>query len=422
MKTQFLQYLKNQLEQNQKLLAMNSISEEDKSMLQTAVDSLNETIAAVDAMEDSAEALDALKTTVEELQNSLIAVKEKINQESKKDENPTMENIENYLSSANAVKDFAQVVRNSKNGVEFHKNWEAMLSQNGVTIASGSEEFYLPEIVKGKIQDAWDRNSSWLADLKLLPGVKRYTIRKNDSNENDETSRAKGHKKGDTKVGQAIQLSGKLVTCQVIYKLIEISVQDEWDDETVVDYLVKELVDMILAEEKRAILVGDGRDVSSDYKITSMEAIAKNSTDAYTYVATETADGELIVDIVDLISNLHNPNDKPVYLFMSKTDINNLRKVKASSTSSTMFMGIEQIAEMIGVAKIIPTELLGTASGYRALAMIPSEYVLIGSNVLNPTLYSWHEGYKNINVHRYECFVGSAIEGLRSTAALKVNA
>lgn len=416
MKAQFLQYLKNQLEQNNKMLAMNSISEEDKTMLEAAIASLTETINAVDAMEDSTEALDALKTTVEELQSSLTAVKEKINLEQKKEENPSME-IENYLSSANAVKDFAQVVRNSTNGVEFHKNWEAMLSQNGITIASGSEEYFLPEIVKGKIQDQWDRNADWLKDLKLLPGVKRYTIRKNDSDQTEETSRAKGHTKGKTKVGQSLQFSGKLVTCQVIYKLAEISVQDEWDDETVVDYIVNELVDQILYEEKRAILVSDGRDVASDHKINSIECIAKSSTDAYTYVATATVNGELIVDLVNLVSAIHNPNGKPIYLFMSKADLNVLRAYKASETSSTMYMGVDQIAEMIGVDRIITTDLLG--SDYKAIAMIPSEYVLIGANVLNPTLYSWHEGYKNLNVHRYECFVGGAIEGLTSTAVLK---
>lgn len=425
MKQIFLEYLKNQLSQNEKLRSTNSISEEDKVVLDEHIASLNETIQAIEELEDAAvsqEMVDELKSSLETLNETVQSIKEKLNQ-NKQEENPTMENIENtYLASKNAVHDFAQVVRNSSNGAEFHRNWEAMLSQNGITIASGSEDYFLPEIVKSKIQDVWDRNADWLKDLKVLTGVKRYTIRKNDSDQATETSRAKGWSKGKTKVSQSLQFSGKLVTCQVIYKLAEISVQDEWDDETVVDYIINELVDQILYEEKRAILVGDGRDVSSDYKITSIEAIAKSSTDAYTFVATETANGQLIDDLVNLVSNLHNDNNKPVYLFMSKADLNTLRRVVASETSTPVYMGAEQIAEMIGVSKIITTNLLGGESDYKAIAMIPSEYVLIGANVLNPTLYSWHEGYLNLNVHRYESWVGGSIEGLLSTAVLKANA
>ena len=421
MKQIFLEYLKNQLSQNEKLRSTNSISEEDKVVLDESIASLNETIQAIEALEDAAvsqEMVDELKASLETLNETVQSIKEKLNQN--KTEQSEMENItENYLSSANAVKDFAQVVRNSQNGAEFHKNWNNMLTQNGITIASGSEDYFLPEIVKGKIQDQWERNADWLKDLKILNGVKRYTIRKNDSTQTDETSRAKGWKKNDTKVGQSLQFSGKLVTTQFIYKLAEISVQDEWDDETVVDYIVNELVDQILYEEKRAILVGDGRASDSDYKINSIEAIAKSSTDAYTYVATETANGFLVDDLVNLVSNLHNDNNKDVYLFMSKADLNTLRRVVASETSSPVYMSAEQIAEMIGVSKIITTNLLGTT--YKAIAMIPSEYVLIGANVLNPTLYTWHEGYKNLNVTRYECAAGGAIEGLLSTAVLKAN-
>ena len=417
MKKQFLSYLNQQLAHNQKLLAMNSITEEDKALLQEAVDSLTTTVEEVDAMEEgdaAMEAIEALKTTVAELNESLTAVKEKINQTKKEETNP--ETMENYLQSKNSVKDFAQAVRNSRNGQEFKTNWNNVLVQNGITIASGSEDYFLPELVKGKIQDAWDHNADWLKDLKVLNGVKRYTIRKNDSAEGDETSRAKGHKKNDTKAAQALTFSGKLVTCQFIYKLQEITVQDAWDDETLVDYIVNELVDRILAEEKRAILVGDGRADNSDYKITSMEAIAKSTSDVYTTVSSVTENGFLIDDMRAMTDSIKNPNGKDIYVFMSKADLRTLSRVQASETSTPVYMGMEQVAEQIGATKIITTELLGET--YRAIAMIPSEYVLIGENVLNPTLYSWHEGYSNLDVYRYEAAVGGAVEGLYSTAVL----
>lgn len=413
MKQLFKNYLEKELAKNQSILSQNTLSEEDRAVVEAAVASLQETIEAVDAAEDNT-LIDELKATVETMQESLTAIKEKINQTQK--EEPTTE-MENYLSTQNAVHDFAQAVRNSRNGAEFAKNWGSMLSNNGITIASGSEEYFLPEIVKGKIQDQWDRNADWLKDLMILNGVKRYTVRKNDSAQTEETSRAKGYKKGDTKVGQSLQFSGKLITTQFIYKLAEISVADEWNDETVVDYIVNELVDQILYEEKRAILVGDGRANNSDYKINSFEAIAKTTADAYTNVATVTANGFLVDDIRALVDGIHNPNGKAIYVFMSKADLRTLARVQASETSTPMYMGTEQVAEQIGATKIITTDLLG--SDFKAVAMIPSEYVMIGANVLNPTLYSWHEGYKNLDVYRYECPAGGGIQGLKSTAVLK---
>lgn len=413
MKTVFKNFLTKEIEKNQAILAQNSISEEDKAVVESAIASLQETLAAVEAATDDA-TVEELKTTVATMQESLTAIKEKLNQEQKTEQTTEMEN---YLSTNAAVVAFAQAVRNSRNGAEFMKNWNSVLSTNGITIASGSEEYFLPEIVKSKIQDQWDRNADWLKDLTILNGVKRYTVRKNDSSQDAETSRAKGWKKGDTKVGQGLQFSGKLITAQFIYKLAEISVADEWNDETVVDYIVNELVDQILFEEKRAILVGDGRANDSDYKINSIEAIAKTSADAYTQVATVTANGFLVDDFRSLVDSIHNPNNKPIYVFMSKADLRTLSRIAASETSTPVYISREQVAEQIGASKIITTDLLG--SDYKGIAMIPSEYVLIGANVMNPTMYSWHEGYKNLDVYRYECAVGGGIQGLKSTAVLK---
>ena len=184
-----------------------------------------------------------------------------------------------------------------------------------------------------------------------------------------------------------------------------------------IDYIVKELVDQILYEEKRAILVGDGRAAGSTGKIDSIEAIVKANSDAYTTVSTVTANGFLVDDMRAMVDSIKNDNNKPIYVFMSKADLRTLSRIQASETSTPVYVGREQVAEQIGASKIITTDILGDAA--KAVAMIPDEYVMIGENVLNPTLFSWHEGYKNMDVYRYECVVGGAIEGLKSTAVLK---
>lgn len=411
MKNSLLKYFNSIKEHNNKMLSMNTLSDDDKENILAVVTDIENLVLALEALpEEDTTAISELQEAVIALQEKISAINEKLNQE--KNTEPIMtEN--NYLSTNQAVADFCSSIRNSKNAAEFHNNWNQYLSTNGVTT---SGDGFLPEVVKGKIQDLWDRNADWLKDLNHI-GAKRYTIRKNDSDQNLETSRAKGFKKGDTKTSQALTLSSKLVTTQFIYKLQAISIEDVWnDDGSLIDYIVRELVDQILFEEKRAILVGDGRLAGATGKIDKIEAIAKTTADAYTNVATATTGGFLIDDFRSLTDSLHNPNGLDVFVFMSKADLRTLSRVQSSSTSTPIYLPIEQVAEQIGATRIITTDLLG--STYQGIAMIPKEYVMIGENVLNPVLYTWHDGYKNEDIFRYECPVGGAIEGLKSTAVL----
>lgn len=418
MRLQFLQFLKNELTAKQSLLAKNSLSEEDRATVESAIASLQETIEAVDAMEgENNEAVDALRETVEALNENVRAIQEKLTQT---EQTETQTEPMNYLQTKNSVRDFAEAIRNSRTADEFKLNWNEMLVKNGITVSAGSEPAFTPEAVKGMINDIWDRNADWLKDLNDT-GAKRFYVRHNTSDQTAENSRAKGWKKGDTKVSQSITVAAKLLQGQFIYKIQEIDLKTKFDsDEALINYVIGELVDQILYEIKRAILVGDGRANDSDYKISSFEAVAKSSTDAYTTVSTETANGFLVDDVRAMVDSIVNDNNKPIYVFMSKADLRTLARVQASETSTPVYLSTEQVAEQIGATRIITTDLLGET--YKAVAFIPNEYYLVGENILNPVLYTWHEGYKNLDVYRYECVAGGGINQMKSSAVLKANA
>lgn len=420
MKEIFKNFLSKELESKNALLASNSLSDEDKVLVQTAVDTLNETIAAVDELEDenAGDAIDALKETVDNLLQGLKAVQEKLAQ-TEQTETQT-EPMENYLKSKNSVHDFAEAIRNSKTAEEFRSNWGECLTKNGITITEGSEPAFMPDVVKGMINDIWDRNADWLRALNNT-GAKSFYVRQNTSDQTAENSRAKGWKKGDTKIGQTINVAAKLLQAQFIYKLIEIDLKTKFDsDEALINYVIGELVDQILYEIKRCILVGDGRANDSDYKISSFEAVAKASTDAYTTVSTETANGFLVDDMRAMVDNIVNDNNKEIFVFMSKADLRTLARVQASETSTPVYLSTEQVAEQIGATRIITTDLLG--SDYKAVAFIPNEYYLVGENVLNPSLMTDHNIYKNVDIYRYECVAGGGLNQMKSSAVLKANA
>ena len=415
MKKVFKQYLNKMLAQNKAILASNSLSEEDRKLVEDAVADLNATIEAVDGLEDenAQEAINALKETIDNLQQGLTAVQEKINQNGKNLE--PMPTEENYLKSKNSVHDFAEAIRNSKTADEFRLNWEKTLSTNGITITEGSEDAFIPTAVKGRIEDIWDREAGWLKELNDT-GAKRFYVRHNTSDQNAETSRAKGWKSG-TKAIQTINVAAKLLQAMPIYKIQALSVKDEWNsDDDLLDYVLGELVSQIIFEIKRAILVSDGRASDSPYKIDTFEAVVKSATDEYTTVSTASSTF-LVDDVRACVDAIHNPSNKKVTVFMSKETLRTLARVQASAESSPVFLGTAQVAEQINADEIVTTDLLG--SGVKCVAMILGEYYLVGANILNPVLYTWHEGLENTTYWRYECFAGGGINGLKSTAVLK---
>lgn len=413
----FKKYLQDELSAKKALLTKNELSDEDKSAVQTSIDNLTSILEKVEQSEDE-ESLTELKNLVNDLNDKLTAIEEKI-QQNKTDVNKDNMEQQEYLNSQNSVHDFADAIKNARNANEFRKNWNDKLVTNGFTITEGSESAFVPEAVKGMINDIWDKNADWLTMLNNT-GAKKFYCRYNTSDQTLETSRAKGHKEGTTKVGQTINMAAKLLEAQFIYKIQELSYQTIWEsDEALITYVINELVSQILYEIKRAILVGDGRSADSDYKINSFEAIAKTTTDAYTTVSTVTANGFLVDDMRAMVDSIKNDNNKEVLVFMDKASLRTLSRVQASDSSTPVYIPTEQVAEQIGATRIITTDLLG--ANYKALAFIPSEYYLVGANILNPILYTWHEGYKNVDVWRYECVAGGGINAMQSSAVLKAN-
>lgn len=413
MNKEFLKlFLTNQINDKKQVLSKNELTEEDKALFTASLDELEALLSKLDETEEI-DVLAEVKVLVDGITEKITAIEEKI----KQNENIIEETMVEYLNSKNSLKDFADAVRNAKNANEFKSNWNNYLSKNGITINDGSEDAYLPEAVKGIISDVWEKNADWLTELNMT-GAKRFYCRYNTNDQTVEVSRAKGHKAGTDKVSQQLNMGSKLLTGQFIYKIQELSYQTIWEnDEALITYIVRELVDQILYEIKRAILVGDGRDASSDYKITSFEAIAKDASDEFTTVYTVTSGGFLVDDVRVMVDSIKNDNNRDIYLFLNKETLRTLSRVVASDTSSPIYISTEQVAEQLGVARIITTDILGET--YKAVAMIPSEYYLVGENILNPVLYTWHEGYKNVDVWRYECVAGGGINAMKSTAVLK---
>lgn len=420
-KTIFEEYLTNELNLKKGLLAENSISEEDKKTVQNQIDNLQGILDRVAEMEDaevSKEVVDGLLETVNSLSDQLKAIAEKIElQKENNNEDSKEENKMNYLETKNSVKDFCAAIRASRNANEFRNNWKEYLVANSIEFDEGAEDAYLPIAVRGQIQDLWEKGAGFLADLTNT-NAKKFAVRWNMSDKDDETSRAKGHKRGDTKVSQELLFGKKEIEAMFVYKLQELTTEDVWEnDADMLNYILQELVNQILAEVRRAILVGDGRQDGSDYKITSFESIGKQTSDAFTTVITASADF-LIDDAIKVVDAIENPLGKPIYMVMSKQDLRSLTRISASETSSPVYIDKAQLADMLGVSQIITSDYVGSDKDYQMLAFIPSEYYLVGEGVTNPAYMTDHDIRTNTNIYRMEVATGGGINGLKSTSCL----
>lgn len=419
MKEQFKLYLKNQLEMNEKMLSTNSLSEEDKAMVEQTIANLNSTIEAVDALEgENNEAVEALRTSIETINDSIKAIQEKLQQKQEEITPETMENNE-YLKSQNSVHDFCDAVRATKDSRKFAAAWGEMLTKNSISFETGAETYYLPEFVKAKIQDAWEKDFPFLAKLNKV-NAKQYVIRWNNSDQDDETSRAKGHKKGETKVEEAISFDAKTVVAKCIYKLQVLDNETIWnDDSSLLDYILNECLTQWHYEVAKSVLVGDGRSSATpDLRVMGIKSIARSTTDDFVTVGTRDAVTYpfLLDELVKMRENIKimdGQND--IMLFLSTSDINSLRRIQASATSTPVYMELSQIADMIGVAEIVPCDYLG--STYEAIMFRPSKYVVVGEN--NPAMAHDEDIKKNQQIWRYEAYIGGDVEGLHSASVLK---
>lgn len=392
----------------------NGLSAEVETQIKDAIATLESTIEALKADDADHSAEDAIKAMIDQLNAKMDALSERMDTA----QNNIGTNGEDYLKSKNSVHDWLDAIRSSRNNhAAFDKAWGAILSKNNVSFEEGAEGAYMPEAVRGKIEDAWNKQFNWLNKLNNT-GAKAYKTRSNESDQDAETSRAKGHTKGNTKTEQTLTFNAKTVTAQFIYKLIYLDNETIWnDDGKLVDYITNELFTQWMYEVQRAILVGDGRLSNSPHKINSVESILRSATDAYVTVDNVNASNDLFDEIMNkVILPINTDDGSGIILFMSKADKMSLRRTVLASGGSPIYISDDELKARLGVDDIIEVSYLA-GSSVKVIGMRPSKYVTVGS--INPRFDTWEVFEKNQQGYRVEVPFGGAVEGLKSAAVLK---
>lgn len=364
---------------------------------------------------DVTDALARIDSRMNEFASQIEALQERVGTASEEGEENKLKvrKTANYLSTAEATHDFLQAMRNSRSGEQFAANWNARLSENGITIAEGSEDGFLPEVVRGAIQDAWEKPGNWLRNLNNT-GARAFYVRLNTSDQTAETSRAKGHTKGNTKVNQSLTFSAKKITPQMIYKKIDIDNMTIFEDDgSLLAYISNELVNQWLIEVQRAILVGDGRDASDSNKISSIEAVV-DAGSTYTTTFAHDSSNQFIDELVQMVDSIKNDEGGAITLFMSQTSLSELRRFVFGEGSSAQYVRKSDMTDMLGVSEIVTTSLLGDS--VKAIAIRLDKYVTVGR--MNPAFVNWEDYNNNVQNYRVENPFGGALGTPLSAAVL----
>lgn len=178
-----------------------------------------------------------------------------------------------YLKSKKALVDFANVLKDTagKSSEVVRDAWKDVLIQNGLT---DPDYFTLPEPVITRILDAV--KTSGIYNVVTKTGLDVFKAVWDDADEDADTSRAGGHKKGDTKDEQVLDFDDRVLRAKYIYKYLTLdkeTIRENQSTGALIRFVLNELPIRVIREIERAIVIGDGRASGNKRHITSFISV-----------------------------------------------------------------------------------------------------------------------------------------------------
>lgn len=188
-----------------------------------------------------------------------------------KDYLKTSESMEAFarILEANAVSGSAKDLAGNDASASIRAAWKEHLEvKAGVT----NPEIFLPTPLIQEIEDAFKEfGDIWRLVSKT--GMDSFNAAWDANSDPDaESGRAKGYNRAEEeeKAEQVLTIANRILRPQFVYKYITLNKEDVKEQRTtgaLVRFVLSELPRRIIREIERAIVIGDGRAPSSDYKI-----------------------------------------------------------------------------------------------------------------------------------------------------------
>lgn len=321
--------------------------------------------------------------------------------------------VENKISGK-VVEQVANAILRSRSHSEAINAIEGVMTKNDITGLSYQQLVdYVLNIKQDDADEVFDA-------LNVTPFAKWFYGELNDSNAEQVAKQwDKASQKGVTKDLQTLALNGKSIECKEVYKMQRIANSDlnaaeEAGQQTqLLASAVAELRKSVKAAAVRAMLIGDKVN-SGNKQITSFETIGtKKVTDAFTTVLNPEG---AQVTLVDLLRTVKEVKADRKWLFITSELEVQLRKMVYGNGGTATIIGLEDMAKMLGVERVINKGYLANETGLHAIVMSPDEYRVKIRKTLEIPFPEYKE---NAMYLLYEMDMAGAIHGIKSTAVLR---
>jgi hypothetical protein len=240
-----------------------------------------------------------------------------------------------------------------------------------------------------------------------------------------EDARAKGYIKGTLKKEEFFGVSKRVTIPSTIYKKQKLDRDDMIDitDFDVVTWLKGEMRVMLDEELARAVLIGDGRDVSHEDKINegNIRPIAKDHEMYTTVVNVNVNDANSsateIIDAV-ILNRFHLRGTGQPTMFTTETWISKLLLLK-DGIGRRLYKNIEELAVELRVTSIVPVEVMEDEPDIIAVLVNPIDYVIGADKGGNVSMFDDFDIDYNQYKYLIETRVSGALVKLKCAMVLK---
>lgn len=245
-------------------------------------------------------------------------------------------------------------------------------------------EVLFPDATKISDVPEWiKRRTEWVSDLLASTRKSPFSrIRTLQADLTHEDARAKGYVKGNLKREEFFNVLGRSTTPTTVYKKQALDRDDILDitDFDVVVWLKAEMRLMLDEEIARAILIGDGRDISHDDKINeqNIRPIVSDH-ELYTtqvYVNIEDANSSMTEVVDAMIMHRHKFKGTGVPNFYTTEYWIARFLTLRDADGHRMYKSLDELATELRVAKVIPVEVMGDVPSVIGIMVNPVDYVL----------------------------------------------
>lgn len=321
----------------------------------------------------------------------------------------------------NSVKKaIANAILDAKYGVQ--ATMDAILAvckENGIEVRTKKNDISgltFAEVLDYALQLKQENNDEIFDALYKTRRTKFFYGEVDPSNPNNTAKQwAKGSE--EQKKEQDLAVNGKSLSTAYIYKLQSLAHEDldeareAGQEAELLRDIREELMRAVKGLAVRAIMVGDTYNPNGS-KVTVFETIGtKTTTDLFTTVVpVETANALTLKDMRKAAAAVKT--ERKWAVITPETKINLAEFVYAEGGTSH-FLTDAQLAEQIGVDRVIDKDFIGEVTGLKAIIFDPDEYWVKEKNTIDTPFPEYRD---NRQGYLYEINMGGAIHGLKSTA------